>query len=422
MSRIRHRDRLWDFVAEDSRGLARVREFTNEDELFADESSGRGDGGFECCLPLKELGARKDREHRWAKRRIDAGMVEFAGRALWDCLPQELTSSLLAQLGDENSPVRLKISGNSSIINDLPWEWLSPAEAGPLALRNDVRLCRSVPVLMRAPAMTVDMPIRILVLVTNPKDDRLLRADEEIDAVTGGLPSDRFAVHVISEPTRAGFAAQVSSVRPHIVHYIGHAGISHGDGHLILHTSDGRTSWVSPTAVSGHLPGSVRLVCLSTCYTTENYQLLGLLRLALSDVQLELPTMIANQYPVSQPSVNKFWSTFYSSLIECGGDASEAVHRARVATHELPESEGDWGSFAHVLRDRTGHVFRFDRTRGVSQEAVELKAHFATQLANELAEQLRNLGTQGSDSLETQVRAEAKRAYGFLEELGDSDL
>ena len=423
MSRINYHDVFWDFTSVGNRGSVRVRELEKEEELFSRELGDGEDGGYACQLPLSKRSIHDTyREDRWARRRIDKHIMGLIGESLWNCLPEDLKSSLVSKLGNTSRPVRLKISGDSTIINDLTWELLKPPGEPHLALRDDVRLCRSVPVLIRSPAMTVSLPVRMLVIVTNPKDSRLLIADQEISAITSELLPEQYSVRVIEDPTPEGLSEEVADYRPSIIHYIGHAGISHGDGHLILQSLDGRTSWVSPIDVSSAMPDSVRLVCLSTCFTVTNYQLLGLLRMAFADARLELPTVIANQYPLDGQSVAIFWSTFYSALVECGGDTCEAVHRARVATQQGPQSIGDWGSFAHVLRDSTGDVFRFRQGEDTGPNAVELKAQFAAQLANELAEQLRKVGSLATHNFEVQARTEFDRARKLLKDLGDGEV
>jgi len=416
MDNSKYHDVLWSFHAEDGRDLVRVTEFRHTVDSFY-QSESNFNFVYEFRVPLSELDAGEGREIRWAKKRISQSTVKRVGLTLWSCLPSHLTSSLQALLGNVNRPVRLRISGDSALINDLPWEWLTPPDGVAMAVRKDARLCRYLPVLMQAPAMTVDLPVRILVVVTNPKDERLLNASQEINIVVGKIPSDKFRIEFCYDPKIAAFAAQIEQVQPNIVHYIGHAGSSHGDGFLILHDSENFTHWVSPLTISNLLPKSVRLVCLSTCVTAPNYQMLGLLRLAFSDVQLEIPTAIANQYPLSAESVSDFWTAFYQALIDCNGETTEAVLRARLAIRSQGQDFCDWGSFAHVLRNTNGQVFRLRRSQSIEQEEAEIKARFATQIANNLAEYVRKLGSRASAELVELANRETTRARSLVEKL-----
>lgn len=179
----------------------------------------------------------------------------------------------------------------------------------------------------------------------------------------------------------------------------------------------GRSRWVSATELASLLPSSVRLVCLSTPFTTGNYQILGLSHLGRASGLVELPTTIANQFPVGHEAVSAFWDGFYSAL-SAGGDVTEATHEARVAAAAAETGFADWASFSLTVRGQADQLFTTgssaDPTR---RRSTELSAQFAAQLANDLAVQVNELGDQAPGGLQEQYEAAQTRAAGLLEEL-----
>jgi hypothetical protein len=252
----------------------------------------------------------------------------------------------------------------------------------------------------QTPTLTVPTPVRVLLVLTNPKDERLLTSQQEIDAINIRLTLPDYDLKILDEPTLVGLQQKLNYFKPHILHYIGHAGISKGEGTLILHDHSNHTYWLCGSHLSGALPSTVRLICLSTCFTAENYNLLGLSRLAHSTASLHLPTMIANQSTPSEEGVRFFWKTFYSELIEHKGNVNEAFYLAQQETAydaKLPSAE--WASFELVLRDGTGkalHIVKEKKPAQPERLAAELSAQVAAQLVNILAEQMRALGDEAT--------------------------
>jgi hypothetical protein len=405
----------WDFTPVSSTklpGAFRLRVFSNLEEYFRSGRSDQATDGFEIYLPpdlfLKSSGGRSR-----APRSIVAYEEALAiGQQLWDLLPASVTAGLTDNSRPSGQALRIKISSTTSIINDIPWEWLADNSQTPLSLRPDIEIVRAVPVLVKSPPLTVKPPLRVLLLITNPKDETLLIAEQEINAVCGRLLQPDYELEILKEPTAAAAQETLKRFEPHIVHYIGHAGISSGEGNLILHDdSSNVTHWISGNELAPYLPLSVRLLCLSTCFTTQNYQILGLPRFAHSSPELKLPAMIANQYPVTGDSVRAYWNTFYDGFLTQGCDIVEASHMASLAVKAASPALADWGSFSVVLRNGTDVLFKVDHTAQHSPEqfAHEIQAQFASRVANDLADKLRALGADASEGEVEHLQQEISR-------------
>lgn len=427
MTTSEYRDVLWEITRGESPDPAStdgetltIRSFPDETALFEAGTSGQGANGFRIKLPLAELVGTRDSKTRWTQRRVTWDEAVNAGRMLWDALPAELLH--IFNEPPAEGPLRLKIHSTLPRVTDLPWEWLADEAGQPVALRPDVRLVRCVPLRFDVPHLTIRLPIKVLIVVTNPKDERVLNPDQEINAVAWRLRLPDYQMQVCPEPTLEMLQSVLHDFLPHIVHYIGHAGINNEEGNLILHNNDNRTYWLPASFLSRVLPSTVRLLCLSTCFSASNYQLLGLPHLAHAPSELSLPTTVANCYPLGEMSVRAFWDAFYASLIGERGDVNAAAHTARRHAAKLEPDSADWASFSVVLRDRTGkalHIAQADDPTLESIQASQLQAHYAARLANDLAQQVSVFGDYASKGVREQFDVETRRASDLLKIAGD---
>ena len=417
-----YRQQIWS-ISPDSAGQGfLITTFEREDELFGLGREGKTARGLP--IRLSRLLDRTDANtQRWTRRRVPVGEAANIGSQLWSALPPSIRQSL--EQSEQDTPqIRVKIVTDISAVADLPWEWLFNGTQPPVALRSGVRLIRAVPARFPIPAPLLDLPLRVLLVMPNPEDERLLNPSAELNAVMEGLNAPQYTIEVLQEPSAIALAKRLTSLFPHVVHYIGHGGLTQGEGNLILHDTDGRTRWVSATELATLLPSSVRLICLSTPFTTQNYQILGLSRLGRAPRLVELPTTIANQYPVGKEAAGAFWRGFYSALPVVGGDVTEAAHRARIAAAAADVGFADWASFSLTVRGQADMLFatrpaEVERTR---ERSAALSAQFAAQLANDLAVQVDELGDQVPGGLQEQYEAAQTRAADLLDELSIQQL
>jgi hypothetical protein len=412
--RVPYRDLVWRFARAETDDSILLRWAQSEEELLDPSASLPA-----LTFPVPSFLEGERRRHSWSRRPIEAEEAALLGRALWDAVPKEATALLSS--ADEGLPVRLKIVSASRGAGDLPWEWLSPGNE-PLGLRPDVRISRTVLTRLAVPPLSADLPLRVLIIATNPSDKQLLDVPREIEAISGGLHPPGYEVRVFDQPAVDALRKLVEEWPPHIVHYVGHSGISHGEGALILNDVERNTVWVTGSQIAESLPSCVRLLCLSSCFTAENYDLLGLPRLARAANSGRLPSTITNQYPASEQAVKTFWSTFYDALL-VDGNLNEAVHRGRRAVAAARPDSADWASFCLVIRDQAGLAFELDEATKVTEERrqEEFPAQVAVQLVNELAEQLLAFGKEIPPVLVRQYERELDRATKLVADLSNQD-
>ncbi len=345
MKDTEYREILWNlFQSTDGRGPV-LRIARDEDELF--QPIGEGYRLFPLKLPTPLAPT---------ERRARAGFAREAasamGRRLWQALPDEARTSLLDGPEGGARATLLKIAAEAPALADLPWEWLASEKESPLALRPNIRLVRSVPVRLPTPRLSVDSEVKVLLVVGCSRGLDDVRWREESAAISRwiGPPYE-----VRQCPGTSKALAEALKRSPHIVHFAGHAGDVRSRRALILGDVEG-SEWVTGEQLAEMLPISVRLLCLGTCFTEENFQIEGLGHIAGAAANLHLPTTVTNHYAVDGLSVRRFWSQFYRLLAERQGNVIEAFAGARgvVGGGDDQAASTAWGSFALYVRDGTG--------------------------------------------------------------------
>jgi hypothetical protein len=421
MELTRYRDLLWDFTSgmKVQKKGAQLRVYLSEQEMF--ETGKISAQTVPIDLPLGWLTSSTsflvEQSQDLKLRPVAPRLLLELGRKLWDAIPQDAKQPMLDPIS--HPPCRLKISSDSSAIDDLPWEWLNDGQGQPFVLRPEIRLARSIPIRLAGPPMSVEPPLRVLLVITNPKDERLLDPWREIEAISPRLRTPPYELKLLEEPTWEALVAALRHQQPHIVHYIGHAGIDRGEGNIILHDWQNMTHWISGADLSKALPLTVRLLCLSTCFTVPNYQILGLRRLAHIPASYRLPTVVTNRYPVRESGVQTFWQVFYSSLVDHDGNVNEAFHEAEQAVAVSPGTEADWGSFSLVIRDQSAEVMRLETAgmKSTTKYAEEIRAQLISSLANDLTERLACFGPDASERVQKQCKEEVEAASDLIKKL-----
>jgi hypothetical protein len=410
--------------------------FSGEEELFARSRYSQPQLPVQAKLLLDRTGRASMKRSDWGKTQMDPSLLRDLGKQLWDAIPEIGRQPIMNATPQE--PCWLKISSNSPMIDDLFWEWLGD-DQGPFSERPQIRLSRCIPVRSAVPPLLVSQPLRVLLVLTNPKDERLLNASAEIEAVRHTLDFPSYEVQILEEPTWEAMVSALQS-QPHIVHYIGHAGVNRGEGNLILHDNNDVSHWIAGTDLAAALPLTTRLLCLSTCFTQPNYQILGLPRLARNTSGYRLPTMIANQYQISGGSVAMFWEEFYSKLADIKGSVIEAFDTAQKTLALYGSTPGDWGGFSLVVRDQTGIPFQLndiplhfgleslgapndDNVKGIVEPNVEyiqdITAQITSHLVNDLSDFFLSSGSNVPDDIQSQIDSEAEKVSQLIKKINE---
>ncbi|WP_425825663.1 CHAT domain-containing protein [Streptomyces fractus] len=306
-------------------------------------------------------------------RRLHQAVFDAAPDGLWAELQNGAT---------ERDPLRVRVDIECPALAPLPWELMRD---GQQALwRNSRVLLRRgrVVAAMEDPQENSTGPLRVLLVVCNPRDRHLL-ADQELAMIGAALTKQPGRVHteVIDGPSLRELAAEVAHVRPHVLHFIGHGmrAVAGDVGGLHFNAAQpavGGTGpeWDEPEEAEAwtlgpermeHLYGSwaPRLVVLNACRqahapAAEFGDLIETCLLRGSYA------VVAMQADIESPAAAQFSHALYQELA-CARSIDAAVTAARVHLH-LDDADGSAWALpvlqcgvndpGDVVRVKFGHV------------------------------------------------------------------
>jgi hypothetical protein len=238
--------------------------------------------------------------------------------------------------------VRLLLDVRPEELSMLPWELMC---RGPRRLAVDVaspfsRVGRGFPGAGALP--TVHWPLRVLVVVGSPQNDKVVAAEAEIKRLTDafrrmcGLVDVEFQ----RQPSRREVRETFNKRRPHIFHFIGHGSVSEGRGQLLLYDTEEKESlpWTPPeidTDLAGWQP---RLAIINACRSTDADEQRGAWRVSARFTALGVPAVIAMQADIRGDAAAAFTGDLYKALAE-DKPLDVAVAAGRAAITDIVDVE-----------------------------------------------------------------------------------
>lgn len=297
-----------------------------------------------------------------------ASPKEFGEKLFLSLFTGEVKSILDKAIGvaDDrpNTGLRLRLSMNlgdagMADVASLPWELLrdpsDPATALVLSTRR--LLVRSLDVPLPSDPHPFEKPLRILVVIANPKGTMPLNLEEErarIQQAWGGLQGTE--LH-FAKPVEREVRQVLASADFHVVHFMGHGEFSPATGGaLLLEDDDGGKAPVTGEQFAewlhDELP-ALRLVFLNACKTATTTLRSGVDPfggVATALIRGGIPAVVAMQFPISDRGAIAFADTFYQRIV-AGDPVDAAVAEARkqlgpeFATPVLYMRSGDGALF-----------------------------------------------------------------------------
>ncbi len=293
--------------------------------------------------------------------------VEEFGVQLFDALFQGDCRDVLVKTegkADDTSGcdgVRIRLSMDlrgpgMAQVASLPWELMRRQDQHPLALSNRTPLVRSLDVPQPSEPRPFQAPLRILAVMSNPKDTPPLNLQEErarIEKDWAQLPNVKVD---FAAPTRSGLLNQLAATPYHVLHYMGHGDIGPtGEGLLLLEQGDGSRDPVSGddfALILRDVP--LRLVFLNACksgMTSDAHPFAGV---ATSLIRARIPAVVAMQFPVSDQAAILFAQTFYMRIAQ-GLPVDAAVAEGRKQLYGSKHAE--WATSVLYMRSKDGMLF-----------------------------------------------------------------
>lgn len=255
-------------------------------------------------------------------------------RSLWDLVT--VTRDALT----EGQVLRLVLSfaaaPGSRDLAALPWEYLHrPAEAGRagvfLATDDRLLLSRAIPADGAGTVLDVHWPLRVLHVASQPAGEGDVGAADVTATLDELATTEVLEVHHLQGPaTTAAVAAAMTSVRPDVLHFVGHGSYDEeSGGSLALVDGAGYARWLTGREVAEVLGAAPpRLVLLQSCVAAREDASVSYAGTAPQLVRHGLPCVVAMQYAVTPDVATTFAAEFYRALGQSRA-VDAATQRAR---------------------------------------------------------------------------------------------
>ncbi len=293
----------------------------------------------------------------------EAGQALFAGllgaSAVAGCY--RASAALAAERGEE---LRLVLRINDPALAGLPWEAMFDHETGAYVCRRD-QLVRHVPVASAPAPLQVRPPLRILGVVSSPRNLRGLDADAEKEhlarALAGPASKGLAEVHWAPDATWAGLQDVLMDGEWHVLHYIGHGSFDpdRDEGVLALEREDGRADLVGAHRLVDLLRQArpmPRLVVLNSCYGAAAGTIDLFSGTAAALVRGGISAVAAMQYKISDDAAIAFARGFYAAIAR-GRGVDDAVSSGRVAILGTSDHTLEWVTPVLYLRGHQARLF-----------------------------------------------------------------
>lgn len=276
--------------------------------------------------------------------------------------------------GGDRGRLRIKLRIDAPELAQLPWEYLyNSRDSEWVGLQFRTPIIRSLGLDRDAVDATVDGPLNVLGMIANPagyvagdpasaldpaKERRLIEC-----ALKPLRDAGKVNLRWVPGETVAELIKAMSVCRWHVFHFIGHggAGLTRDDedgteeGFIVLADETGGPKEVPASELKDYLQGPYgrpRLVVLNCCDGAREGRR-SFTSPAATLVKSGVPSVVAMQFPISEPSASRFATSFYEQIAD-NALIEDAITRTRLM---IKDKSLEWGSPVLYTHARGGRLF-----------------------------------------------------------------
>ena len=306
--------------------------------------------------------------------------VREVGNALFEALFAERVygryTASLQQAISQGEPLRVVLRLRAQELAAIPWESLYDPETGEYLCQREP-VVRFVEAAQPSAPLVATGPLRILGMIAAPQDLPELDTAEErrrLDDALGELQEQGLVDMVwVESGTWEALQQQLIDGPWHVLHFVGHGGVSAKKGVLALEDEKtGKAKMVGAARFSRLLHACrpvPRLVVLNSCSSGESAADDLLSSMASSLVHSGTTATVAMQFAVTDPAALAFSRGFYQAMAR-NIPVDEAVRLGRIAIDGTSEQTLEW--VTPVLYLRTDDTRLFQLTAGEKQSATAM--------------------------------------------------
>lgn len=322
-----------------------------------------GQASADFSLSLSEL------ESKW--RDGPQAYGEFLFETVFQPKIKNVLTSSQNMISSENEGlcIRLRFEENLYELIQLRWERLyDPESSNPLALSDKTPIVRYLEVSKPEKSLSVILPLRVLVMISNPMNSAPLDTEGEFQNLENSLQElisrNQVILDRVPSGTESALREKLRKSNYHIFHYIGHGGfdVKSQKGYLLLEDDRQQSIKINAdllSAILGDHP-SLRLAFLNTCQSATTSQKDMFSGVAQRLVEKELPAVIAMQSDIEDQLASILASEFYKSLSD-GYPVDAALTEARKAIASNCK-EVEWAIPALFIHTDNSLLFDVNRT------------------------------------------------------------
>jgi tetratricopeptide (TPR) repeat protein len=303
-------------------------------------------------------------------RRVDPAPVgaakEIGGRLFEAVFTGEVGECLrrsLDRADDAGVPLRIRLRlTECAELADLPWELLyDRGDDWFLALSGNTPVVRYMQLPVQPRPVRVSLPLRVLVIRSEPTDYPPLNLEAEWAQVADSLrelsDAGLVAFTELAHATLSELRRALLRDSFHVLHFMGHGGFDERRGGVLLFTGPaGRGTPVTAGDLGVMLRdhSSLRLAVLNACEAGRTDPADPFAGVADTLVRRGIPAVIAMQFEVSDHAAVEFAPALYGALA-AGGTVDAAVAEARKAMYTVSPLE--WATPVLYLRADDARLF-----------------------------------------------------------------
>lgn len=297
------------------------------------------------------------------------------------------TRAIHAMHDDQSKGLLLRLSTppDDVLLRITPWEFLHDGRHF-LSVSNRTPIARYIePPEGTLTSLPLDPPLRILVVIASPKDQRPLDVNQEKSNISAALQENpNVEIETLEHATCSALQKKLNRAfaehRPfHILHFIGHGLHEHERGYLLFEDKEGRSDPVDGDAMYALLQDhrTVRIAVLNACLAAAGSESKArpFANVATSLVTAGIPAVVAMQFPISDQAALTFSEHFYYNL-GMGYSVVAAVAEARKAIYANLRDTVEFGTPVLFSRVQKGLIFSV-RSQVLLLETLYLQAQEA---------------------------------------------
>ncbi len=279
---------------------------------------------------------------------------------------EDVNSAYFASLDRAGSDgLRLRLSvDNAGALAALPWELLADPNRDFLALSRSTPLTRYTQQLTTRPPVPVILPLRVLVMISAPRDFPALNVEDEwqrLNDATAELQArGLLELERLEQATLISLQRRLRAEDYHVFHYIGHSAYNETAGGVLAleHEDDALAQLVPGAALARELSEetTIRLVVLNSCQSGQADRQHPFFGISSSLVTRGIPAVVAMQHPISDAAATVFAEEFYRAIADMLPIDTALSEARRAIANRLHNLE--WATPALYLRSEDGVLFR----------------------------------------------------------------